>query len=111
MEIEAAVDTPERWLDLDRRFHVDSLAAAPMPQARELAEGFWNRTQHYRRAHVLGMTSEDLEVVHLEHRLILDALERGNGEDAGSALRTHLRRTREALHRRSDVFEESEAGD
>jgi DNA-binding GntR family transcriptional regulator len=110
-EIEALVDTPEHWLDLDRRFHVDSFAAAPMPQARELAEGFWNRTQHYRRAHVLGMTREDLEVVHLEHRLILDALERRNGEDAGAALRTHLRRTREALHRRSDLFEESEVDD
>jgi DNA-binding GntR family transcriptional regulator len=110
-EIEGSVDAPELWLDLDRRFHVDSFAAAPMPQARELAEGFWNRTQHYRRAHVLGMSHDDLEVVHLEHRLILDALERGNGEDAGSALRTHLRRTREALHRRSDVFEESEAED
>jgi DNA-binding GntR family transcriptional regulator len=108
-KIEASVDTPEHWLDLDRRFHVDSFAAAPMPQARELAEGFWNRTQHYRRAHVLGMTREDLEVVHLEHRLILDALERRNGEDAGAALRTHLRRTREALHRRSGLFEESEA--
>jgi DNA-binding GntR family transcriptional regulator len=109
--IEGAVDAPERWLDLDRRFHVDSFAAAPMPQAQELAQGFWNRTQHYRRAHVLGMSREDLEVVHLEHRLILDALERGNGEDAGSALRTHLRRTREALHRRSGVFGESEAVD
>jgi DNA-binding GntR family transcriptional regulator len=110
-EIEASVETPEHWLDLDRRFHVASFAAAPMPQARELAEGFWNRTQHYRRAHVLGMTREDLGVVHLEHRLILDALERRNGEDAGAALRTHLRRTREALHRRSGVFEESEAAD
>jgi DNA-binding GntR family transcriptional regulator len=111
LEIEASVEVPERWLDLDRRFHVDSFAGAPMPQARELAEGFWNRTQHYRRAHVLGMSRDDLEVVHLEHRLILDALERGNGEDAGAALRTHLRRTREALHRRSGLFEESEAED
>jgi DNA-binding GntR family transcriptional regulator len=110
-EIEGSVDTPERWLDLDRRFHVDSFAAAPMPQAQELAQGFWNRTQHYRRAHVLGMSREDLEVVHLEHRLILDALERGNGEDAGAALRTHLRRTREALHRRAGVFGESEDAD
>ena len=110
-EIEESVETPERWLDLDRRLHVASFAAAPMPQARDMAEGFWNRTQHYRRAHVLGMSREDLEVVHLEHRLILDALERGNGEDAGAALRTHLRRTREALHRRAGLFDEEEPKD
>ena len=109
--IEGSVETPERWLDLDRRLHVESFAAAPMPQARELAEGFWNRTQHYRRAHVLGMSREDLEVVHLEHRLILDALERGNGEDAAAAVRTHLRRTREALHRRAGLFDEEEPKD
>jgi DNA-binding GntR family transcriptional regulator len=111
LEIEESVATPERWLDLDRRFHVDSFAGAAMPQARELAEGFWNRTQHYRRAHVLGLSPGDLEVVHLEHRLILDALQRGNGEDAASALRTHLRRTREALHGRAGLFEESEGSD
>ena len=60
-----------------------------------------------------GMTRADLEVVQLEHRLILDALERGNGEDAGAALRTHLRRTREALHRRAGLFRAGEprAGD
>lgn len=111
LEIEASVETPECWLDLDRRFHIDSFAGAEMPQARELVEGFWNRTQHYRRAHVLGLSPGDLEVVHLEHRLILDALERGNGEDAGAALRTHLRRTREALHRRAGLFDEREGAD
>jgi DNA-binding GntR family transcriptional regulator len=111
LAIEAAADAPERWLELDRRFHVESFAGAPMPQARELVEGFWNRTQHYRRAHVFGMTRDDLDVVQLEHRLILDALRRGNGEDAGAALRTHLRRTREALHQRSGLFGAGEAGE
>lgn len=99
-KIEGAVEQPERWLDLDRRFHLESFGGASMSRARELVHGFWNCTQHYRRAHVLGSTQADLDVVHLEHRLILDALERGNGEDAGSALRTHISRTRETLHRR-----------
>ncbi|MBA3450325.1 MAG: GntR family transcriptional regulator, partial [Chloroflexia bacterium] len=38
------------WLDLDRRFHLASYAAAPMPRLLKLIEGFWNSTQQYRRA-------------------------------------------------------------
>jgi DNA-binding GntR family transcriptional regulator len=107
-EIEGAAGQPERWLDFDRRFHIGTFAGADLPRVRDLVEGFWNRTQHYRRAHVLGLTERDLEIVHLEHRLILDAIERGDGEDAGSALRTHLRRTREALHQRGPLASGSE---
>lgn len=103
-ELEFNAERPGPWMDLDRKFHLESYAGGDMPRAQGLVEGFWNRTQQYRRAFVLEMTPGQLEVVHLEHRLILDALERRSGEDAASALATHVRRTRQALLLRNDLF-------
>ena len=96
-EIEASTGRPENWLQLDRRFHVATYAGADLPRARALVESFWNRTQHYRRALILALDVKAFEIVHLEHRAILDALERRSGEDAAAALRSHIRRTRKTL--------------
>src|SRR4051812_48920391 len=75
-EIEASTARPEHWLQLDRRFHVATYAGADLPRASALVESFWNRTQHYRRALILALDAEAFEIIHLEHRAILDALER-----------------------------------
>jgi DNA-binding GntR family transcriptional regulator len=104
-EIEASTGRPEDWLQLDRRFHVATYAGADLPRARALVEGFWNRTQHYRRALILALDLKAFEIVHLEHRAILDALERRSGEDAAAALRSHIRRTRKTLLKRAHGFE------
>lgn len=100
-EIEASEGEPERWLDADRRFHLAAYEGADMPTAREMVNGFWNRTQHYRRALIVSLPPDRFEIINLEHRLILDALERHSGEGAAAALRTHIGRTRETLLQRS----------
>jgi DNA-binding GntR family transcriptional regulator len=103
--IEASVGSPESWLQLDRCFHVATYAGAELPRARTIVDGLWNQTQHYRRVLIMALDAKGFEVVHLEHRAILDALERRSGEDAAGALRSHLRRTRETLARRAHVSE------
>jgi DNA-binding GntR family transcriptional regulator len=104
-EIEGSVGRPENWLQLDRSFHLSSYAGAELPRARSIVQDFWNRTQHYRRTLILALDAGSFDVVHLEHRQILDALEHRNGEDAASALLTHIRRTRQTLLQRSHLFD------
>jgi DNA-binding GntR family transcriptional regulator len=103
--IEAAAGDTQRWLSEDRQFHLASYRAAPMPRALRLVEGFWNQTQQYRRAYVGSLPPERLELVHIEHRLILDAIERRDAEDAGERQRQHIRRTRVGLLERAELFD------
>jgi DNA-binding GntR family transcriptional regulator len=95
--MDASLDDPGTWLRLDRRFHLDCYAGAAMERSLPMIEGFWNTTQHYRRAHISGLDEAHFVVVGLEHRLILDALERRDPNDARERLRSHIRRTRLAL--------------
>lgn len=101
------------WLDLDRRFHLLSYAAAPMPRLLKLIEGFWNSTQQYRRAFygaiappLNGSPPGEMPMTLVEHRLLVDALERRDPRDAGSTLRSHIRRTRLTLASHQEMFDE-----
>jgi DNA-binding GntR family transcriptional regulator len=104
-EIERAADDPASWLEADRLFHLKSYAAAPLPRVLEMIERFWNTTQHYRRAYNSTLTPHDIAVVQLEHRVILDALERRDGADAEARQRSHIRRTRLTLTEHREVFD------
>jgi DNA-binding GntR family transcriptional regulator len=44
-------------------------------------------------------------MVHLEHRLIVDAIERGDAEDAGGRQGQHIRRTRLSLLDHAELFD------
>jgi len=103
--IERSFDDPLRWLEYDRLFHVKSYAAAPLPRVLEMIDSFWNTTQHYRRAYNSTLDARDIELVGAEHRVILDALERRDGEDAESRQRSHIRRTRLTLTAHREVFD------
>jgi DNA-binding GntR family transcriptional regulator len=105
LAIEAAAGEVQKWLAEDRQFHLASYRAAEMPQALRMVEGFWNQTQQYRRAYVGNLPPERLEVVHLEHRLIIDAIERRDAEDAGERQRQHIRRTRVGLLDHAELFD------
>lgn len=105
-EIEISTQDRPRWLELDRRFHLESYAAAPMPRLLSMIERFWNQTQQYRRAY-LRIDREKIEIANAEHRLILAALEDRDGEDAANRLRSHLRRTRITLSRQPELFDGS----
>jgi DNA-binding GntR family transcriptional regulator len=102
--IEESADDPSRWLDYDRRFHLESYAAAPMPRVLKLIERFWNQTQQYRRAYFYTIRARRLQIVSLEHDLILNALERRDGADAEALQRSHIRRTRTTLDPHPELF-------
>lgn len=99
---ESADDLP-RWLQLDREFHLATLKASHMRRSLDLIRRLWNQTQHFRRAHVADLTPEQLEIVHMEHALIVDALERADPADAADRVRSHVRRTRVMLMQRAEL--------
>lgn len=103
--IEAASNDVNTWLDLDRQFHLGAYVAAAMPRAFRIVRDFWNRTQQYRRQFVASLEPGALDATHLEHRLIVDAIKRRDGEDAAERLSLHIRRTRVGLADRPDLFE------
>lgn len=103
--IEDTAGDVHAWLLEDRKFHLATYRGADMPRAMRMVESFWNQTQQYRRAYVGHLTPDRLEIVHLEHRLILDAIERGDSEDAGERQRQHIRRTRVGLLDHAEIFD------
>jgi len=101
--VEQTPDDPLRWLQADRQFHLESYAAAPLPKVLSMIEGFWNQSQQYRRAYLYTVQSH-MEIVNAEHRLILEALERRDPQDAANLQRLHIRRTRTTLAPHSELF-------
>jgi DNA-binding GntR family transcriptional regulator len=108
-DIEECAGDPLRWLDYDRRFHLESYAAAGQPRMLKMIEGFWNTTQHYRRAFLETLDAHHMQIVSYEHRLILDALDRRDPVDAEMRQRAHIRRTRITLTAHGDVFDTTSA--
>jgi DNA-binding GntR family transcriptional regulator len=101
--IEASDDADE-FLRLDREFHLLSYEGAAMPQLRQMIQKFWNSTQHYRRAFTGAVGRSGMEMVYHEHRLIVEALKRRDGEQASLILYGHIRRTRLALEDHPEIF-------
>lgn len=102
-EIELNTDV-SRFLVLDREFHMTSYAACPSEMLLATTVRLWNSTQHYRRAFMLLAGHDRATVVNAEHRLLLDAVGRGDPEDAERFLVGHIRRTRVALTSHPEVF-------
>jgi DNA-binding GntR family transcriptional regulator len=105
-EIEHNSDV-NRFLVLDREFHMTSYEACPSSHLLSTTVRLWNATQHYRRAFML-LTGPDrsdrLTLVNAEHRLILDAVRRRDAEDAERFLAGHIRRTRVELTKHPELF-------
>lgn len=102
MEASAHVEDPSRWVDLDRRFHLATYAGAGLPRLLHIIEGLWNATQQYRRAYT--RLPERFALAHAEHRLILESLERRDGENAQLLSLLHIRRTRLTLDEHTELF-------
>jgi DNA-binding GntR family transcriptional regulator len=94
----------EMFLRLDRQFHLLSYSAAPTAIVSEIIHRLWNTTQHYRRAFTLLMNSERRQITTYEHRLLIDAIQRRDTDEAERTLLGHIRRTRHELGRHPELF-------
>jgi DNA-binding GntR family transcriptional regulator len=102
-----ANDDLVRFLALDREFHLLSYTGCRIEQLTTIVTRLWNSTQHHRRVFVSLGGPERMWVVHAEHRLILDALERRDPVDGERYLSGHIRRTRVELARHPEIFARS----
>lgn len=93
-----------RFLELDREFHLLTYSGCAIDQLTSMVTRLWNSTQHHRRAFVQFSGPGRMWVVNAEHRLLLDAIERGDTDDAERYLGGHIRRTRIELARHPEVF-------
>lgn len=92
--LEAVNGDVAAWLMQDRLFHLGSFQACGMPTGLNLVERFYNQTQPFRRSYYGALDEAKLKVVHLEHRLLFDAIARKDPGDAHAYQRSHIRRTR-----------------
>jgi DNA-binding GntR family transcriptional regulator len=104
MERVAEEEDSSSWIERDRVFHLTSYSAAPLPRALALIEGFWDRSQQYRRAYTL--LPDRLELAAAEHRLILKTIEQFDAMNAEALSRVHIRRTRLFLDEHSELFDD-----
>jgi DNA-binding GntR family transcriptional regulator len=103
LEIEKTTDI-EKFLRLDREFHLLCYSGAEAGMLREFVERIWNTTQHYRRAFAKINYSTNAEVTHMEHKLIIDGIIRRDSTQAEMALEAHIRRTRITLGEHKEIF-------
>lgn len=99
-------DDVERFLRLDREFHLSALRHAKTSMLSDTVLGLWNRTQHYRREATRRFFSEHDRSVHHDHHLIVNALRRRDADEAEQVLRGHIRRSRLELARHPEIFAE-----
>jgi len=97
-------DDLDRFLELDREFHLLTYSGCTIDPLNSMVTRLWNSTQHYRRAYVALGGQSRMWVVNSEHRLILDAVVRRDAADAERFLEGHIRRTRIELGRHPEVF-------
>ena len=102
-EMEATNDV-EKFLKLDREFHLLSYSGAETVLVGEMVNRLWNTTQHYRRAYSQMMATSSFKPAHYEHHLLLSALKKRDADDAERILYGHIRRTRLELAQHPDVF-------
>jgi DNA-binding GntR family transcriptional regulator len=93
------------FMRLDREFHMLTYSGAPNTTLKAIIERLWNTTQHSRRAYANIAGSPGLDVTHLEHKLLVEAISRRDSEDAERIIAGHIRRTRLLLAQHPEVFE------
>ncbi|HWR84668.1 MAG TPA: GntR family transcriptional regulator [Rhodoglobus sp.] len=96
-------DDVERFLTLDREFHLACYGAARTSLLGDTVLQLWNRTQHYRRAFMRVFRPSDRSVHH-EHHLFVAALRRRDADECERILAAHIRRTRLELARHPEIF-------
>lgn len=102
-QMESTTDV-ERFLKLDRRFHLLTYSRAETVLVGEMVNRLWNTTQHYRRAYSQMMAATSFKPAHYEHHLLLSAIINKDVDDAERILFGHIRRTRLELAQHPNVF-------
>lgn len=95
-------DDVSGYLTNDRAFHTCLLSAAKMPRAFGIVRNLWQTAERYRRVYTI--LPHRLEISVVEHRMIVEALERHAAEDAAELYRIHVRRTRLTLAEHPELF-------
>jgi DNA-binding GntR family transcriptional regulator len=93
------------WNEGDRRLHVACYAGVPPGPLSRMIVGFWNTTQHYRRALLSTFTPDEFELANYDHRLIVDAAQTRSVERGEALLRFHLERSRYRLAANRALFD------
>lgn len=89
------VTTLERYLQLDREFHLRTYSRARMPQLQAMVERFWNSTQHFRRQFVKETFAKNgLPFSDPQHLQLMDMIRVRDAEGARTMVHLHIRRTR-----------------
>ena len=101
--MESSTDV-ERFLRLDREFHLSCLQAVETSVLGATVLNLWNRTQQYRRAATQLFYIENDRSVHFDHHLIVNAIRLGDADEAEQVLSRHIRRSRLELSRHPEVF-------
>lgn len=104
-EIESGAMSADRFVALDREFHLATYKGCRDKQLLATVTRFWNTTQHYRRAYAELIDDAGRDVIRYEHRLLIDAIRRRDPVDAERFLSGHIRRTRITLAQRPELFE------
>ena len=94
----------ERFLELDREFHLGSYRGAETRFLVPTIERLWNATQHYRRAFTRLLDVESNRILHDEHHMLVAAIRGNDPDEAERVLFGHIRRTRLQLTRHPEVF-------
>jgi len=106
-EMESITQSPSpagliRFVEIDFHFHLASYAAAASPRLVRMVERLLQSAQPYRTAFI---PYARMDIQHAEHRLLLEALERRDGDIAQRILEVHIRRTRVGFASHPEIFE------
>jgi DNA-binding GntR family transcriptional regulator len=108
METLAETRDSDRWEKADRQFHILALAGATRrARVGRIIENLWDLSAPYRLTFLREASTDLMTAVHMEHRLLLKAIERGRTTEARLLLTTHIRRTHTSLKAIPGLFVES----
>lgn len=94
----------EKFLKLDREFHLLTYAGASTALLGDTVQRLWNTTQHYRRAYSTLLAQENFTSAHYEHHLLLAAIKRQDLDDGERVLYGHIRRTRLEVGKKPELL-------
>lgn len=100
----------EQFLRLDREFHSLSYSGASTHMIGEIIQRSWNSTHHYRRLYTNLLDETTTRIMHDEHRMLVNAIQSNDVEEAERLIAGHIRKTRLQLERHPELFEHEDPG-